>query len=296
MSGVNDVYIVEAAAGGRKYVLKVYSFAWRDASQVRFELDLLAHLHRNGVAVSLPVPRRDGELLFPVPALEGERQAVLFEYALGRAPKWPFYEDEAESRLLGETLASLHNAADGFQATAGPKRMDEAFLLDAPLAAAGPFLSHRPEDMRYLAELVSRMRERLRRLASDGLSWGICHGDYHGGNVFIDDATGDVTVFDFDVCGEGWLAFDLARWRGDTEAGGGKEASWRAFLAGYTSRRPVSDADRRALPLFVALRSLDWMRVKASFVARGAWDTWDMDFFMNDLLSGLREREAQMLT
>lgn len=139
---------------------------------------------------------------------------------------------------------------------------------------AEPFLAHRPEDARYLAGLIDRLKIRLRSLASEGLSWGICHEDYHCGNVFLsDDGPPRVTVFDFDVCGEGWLAFDLARWRGNTAEGGDKEKSWEAFLSRYTSRSPVSDADLRALTLFVALRSLDWMRVKASFAARGAWDT-----------------------
>lgn len=76
IGGVNDVYVVEMQAG-KKYVLKVYSFGWRSASQVRYELDLLAHLQRNRAAVSRPVPRRGGDLLFPIPAPEGERQAVL---------------------------------------------------------------------------------------------------------------------------------------------------------------------------------------------------------------------------
>jgi Ser/Thr protein kinase RdoA (MazF antagonist) len=216
---------------------------------------------------------------------------VLFEHAPGRQPTWPFHENEAESRLMGEALAAIHDSVGDFSSPYPRFQHDERTHLDHTLAAVRPFLIDRPADWEYLQGLAARMRERLHELASQGLSWGVCHGDYHGGNLFIaDDQT--VTAFDFDVCGAGWLAFDLARWRRDSE---GKESSWEAFLQGYQERRRLSAADVEAVPLFILLRTFDWMRIKSTFTALEAWDCWDMPFYLNDTLAFLKEREAGAL-
>jgi Ser/Thr protein kinase RdoA (MazF antagonist) len=287
MSGVNDIYRVRTEAG--QYVLKVYRASWRSAPAVLYELDLLTHLHHRGVPVSLPVARRDGGWITPIPALEGARQSVLFDYAPGNPPKWPFHEDEAESRLMGRALAAIHNAGDDFTSPHPRSQLDEAFLLDHPLTAARPFLAHREEDWRYLLDLTERLRQRLRDLVGRGLAWGICHGDFHGGNAFIDGQT--VTTFDFDVCGPGWLAFDLARWKADSE--GKNPSSWASFLNGYREIRRLSEADLEAVPLFILLRTLDWMRIKTTFTANGEWDRWDIDFYFNDTLAALKKREKE---
>jgi Ser/Thr protein kinase RdoA (MazF antagonist) len=290
MSGVNDVYLVWA--GEDRYVLKIYRAGWRSSEEVLYELDLLAHLHRNGVAVSLPVPRRDGQRITEVPALEGVRPAVLFRHAPGKQPAWPFYEDEAESRLMGATLAAIHGAADDFSSTHERTPYDASELLDRTLTATHPFLAHRELDWQYLLALVERLRRRLTDLVSRGLSWGVCHGDFHCGNAFItDDCT--VTVFDFDVCGPGWLAFDLARWKSNPE--GKTSHSWSAFLQGYREKRAPTDTDLEAVPLFVALRTLHWTQIKATFTARGAWGCWDMEFYLNDTLASLKRWESKAL-
>jgi Ser/Thr protein kinase RdoA (MazF antagonist) len=283
MSGVNDVFVVEAETG--RYVFKVYRHGWRSEANVRYELDLLAHLDVRGVPVSLPVRRRDGEPLSVLPFPEGERIGVLFYHAPGRQPNWPFYRDVAESRLLGNALAAIHEAAGNFHCHHERRTLDEAGLIDAPLAVAQPLLTHRPDDWNDLMQLVEGLRENLRVAASCGLSRGVCHGDFQCGNIFLN--AGAVATFDFDACGEGWLAFDLARWR-ENARGPESDASWDAFLVGYRARRALTVTDIAAVPLFVRLRALHGMAIKMSFVARGQWDTWDNDFFWNALLAILR--------
>nr|CAA9258373.1 hypothetical protein AVDCRST_MAG63-2287 [uncultured Armatimonadetes bacterium] len=291
MSGVNDIYAVQTDSG-RPYILKVYRFGWRSEAEVLYELDLLEHLHSKGVSVALPVPREDGARTYPVPAPEGVRQAVLFEYAAGKAPSWPFYENEAEARLLGGMLATIHNGAAGFRSRHRRARLDEAFFLDETLSAARPYLAaHRAEDWQYLSGLTERLRARLRALDTAGLSRGVCHGDYHPGNVFIaDDQV--VTAYDFDVCGPGWTAYDLGVWR---EGAGTNGNVWASFLNGYREKRAVSAADLEAVPLFRVLRMLDLVRLKTTFTTRGQWDSWDIDFFFNDTFASLREREGEAL-
>jgi len=267
-------------------VFEVYRHYWRSAANVRYELDLLVHLYARGVPVALPVRRRDGSSLCVLPFPEGERVGVLFAFAPGRQPTWPFYRDVAESRLLGSTLAEIHKASRAFRSSHARSVLDEAGLIDAPLAAAEPALAHRPDDWRGLVRLTAALRRHLRDAVSRGIGQAVCHGDFQCGNVFLTEG-GAVTTFDFDACGEGWLAYDLARWR-ENAYGAEGDASWEAFVEGYQAQLPLTEADIASVPLFVRLRALHWMGVKMSFVARGQWDTWDNDYFWNDLPATLR--------
>ena len=49
---VNDVYMLKTQSG--KYIIKVFRANWRTESEIRYELEFLFHLHKNGVGVSLP--------------------------------------------------------------------------------------------------------------------------------------------------------------------------------------------------------------------------------------------------
>ncbi len=47
--------------------------------------------------------------------------------------------------------------------------------------------------------------------------------------------------------------------------------------------------------MFILLRTLDWMRTKTTITANGEWDCWDIDFYFNDTLAGLKKRESEAL-
>ena len=82
---------------------------------------------------------------------------------------------------------------------------------------------------------------------------GVCHGDFGGGNASV-DATGP-TAFDFDLCGPGWRAFDLAAIQ--LIASSKKNpAIWDVFVSGYQERRSLSPADLAAATLFCPIHRL----------------------------------------
>ena len=100
---------------------------------------------------------------------------------------------------------------------------------------------------------------------------GLCHGDVHVGNTRIADDV--VTLFDFDVCGMGPLAYDLAcQWRKCLLALEQRDAAaleWSSFLRGYTSVRELTDAERDVIPAFAALRAIWTMAMPTAFA-----DVW----------------------
>jgi Ser/Thr protein kinase RdoA (MazF antagonist) len=223
--GLNDTYLVTSRRG--RHVARVYG-AHRRPSEIGYELELLLHLGAGGVSVSEPIPTADGCLTCVLDAPEGLRELALFRHTGGSAISW---RDEQHCRLAGRLAATIHGGADGFVTEHDRSSLDLEELADASLRAVQPFFAHRPEDWSFMVGLADVLRANLARALDDGLDWGACHGDFGAKNIHV--AGGALTVIDFDLCGPGWRAYDLAPvYRAAREAGEPK--LWEAFVRGYT--------------------------------------------------------------
>lgn len=299
---LNDTYLVSAAES--RYILRVSQAprhagrTWRSAFEILYELDLLRHLSRKGIAVATPCAKKNGTILSPLQAPEGPRVAVLFTYAPG-TPVTPSRQTPELSAIYGRSMAEIHTAADDFSSAHPRFQLDQAFLLDIPLQTIRPHLVHRPDDWRYLLQLANFLKERLVYFSSQALDRGTCHGDAQGGNAALSEA-GKLTFFDFDVCGIGWRAYDLAvfYWSmalGKIRLGWDEqqiERLWNTYLEGYLSRRTLSELDMQAIPLFVLFRHFWFLGIHTA-----NWDYWGADEvddrFFDRELAFLREWIAQ---
>jgi Ser/Thr protein kinase RdoA (MazF antagonist) len=286
-AGLNDTYLVTS----RKdcYIARVYHARWRTPSEIAYELELLVHLAAKAVSVALPIADKDGTFSRLLTAPEGPRHLVLFDCARGEPLFW---EQEEHSYRAGQLLATIHTASDDFVSRHVRFRCDLDYLIDTPLAAIRPFLTHRPTDWISLEGLAARLRERLAQAADTGLDWGVCHGDLNSGNIHLAE-DGTLTVFDFDFCGPGWRAYDIAaaQW---VAMGHNKSGIRDAFLKGYTERRRLVAANLAAFPLFHAIRHL-WVlglrAAKATDMGTLSVSGWYLDFE----LTYLREWEDEHL-
>jgi len=284
--GLNDTYLLQSQ--DERYIARVYRAQWRTPSEIAYELELLLHLAAKGVSVSAPIVARNGSLSRPLAAPEGTRYLVLFTYAQGRPLSW---EEDDHCYLAGRVLAMIHAASDDFVSRHARRSLDLEYLIDRSLAAIRPFLAHRP-DWAYLEGLAARLRERAVKAAAAGLDWGVCHGDFGAKNVFVsEDRT--PTVFDFDLCGPGWRAYDVAvvRWVAMDQNSRG---IWDAFLHGYTQVQPLALADLAVVPLFHAVYHLSSLGVFARNVAD--WGVLDMsDWYLDRELKFFREWATENL-
>ncbi len=245
--GVNDTYRV--TVGDQRFVLRVQSSpptkGWiAGDGDLRFELDLLAHLFRHGVPVATPLPRISGDLL-GIQMDDGQEFSYsLFAWAPGEVvPDDRLTSDQA--RLVGEALAKVHLAADAFRSEHPRYRLDLEALLDKPLMKLASTLEDlSPADRRFVEEQVSDIRGRLDTFTRGPDLWGIIHGDIHSQNLHVTD-DGSITLFDFDLCAYGWRAYDVAYYYTRIPA------TVRQFaLDGYTSIRSLSDIEHDLLPTF----------------------------------------------
>jgi Ser/Thr protein kinase RdoA (MazF antagonist) len=287
--GVNDTYLVSTADGNR-YVLRVYRAGLRTLENILFELDALLHLQKCGVPVSIPIPLRNGEFTYSVQAPEGKRYVALFTYAGGQELK---YTDRAEAIRYGRTVAMLHEASNSLQSVHSRFTIDIEHLLISSLKTIEPFLASRSPDLEYLVRLADRLTGCLEALPLSRLEKGFCHGDLHGWNANIDDE-GVVTFYDFDCCGTGWRAYDIAVFKWSSMLHGTEKDAWPAYLEGYRQCRNLSEIDLSAVRLFVPLRHI-WTMGLNTLIAKFFGDSWVSSSYFDREIGFIRTYETEYL-
>ena len=286
--GLNDTYVV--TAGSSIFILRVYRHGWRTKAEIQAELDLLIHLHRHRVPVSWPLKRKDGSFLTRIAAPEGVRYAALLTYAAGQ----PVDLNEKNCVSYGEVLGQIHTCLD--KRADDPRRfhLDRAYLVDEPLRCVEPHLEHRRADFDFLVGVGEALKSKL-----DGLlpttrpEYGCCHGDLYGGNVHIDER-GRMTVYDFDCCGYGWRAYDLAvflaknaQLDGTSSSGRARSARrWKSFLRGYSGVRAPSKPELEAIQIFVPLRLIWRLGMQAQVEDWGR--NWVIDNSLDEDISFIK--------
>jgi Ser/Thr protein kinase RdoA (MazF antagonist) len=130
-----------------------------------------------------------------------------------------------------------------------------ALLLDRSLEQIDGLLGHRPADLDAVRQAAALLSRHLAELPRDPPGYGLVHGDVIPSNILV-SPDGGLTLLDFDFCGPGWRAFDVATYLHVVEERRLPEASGQAFQAGYESVRRLHDWERAAIPLFVAVREI----------------------------------------
>lgn len=245
-----------------RFILTMYEFRI-ELADLPYFLSLLDHLAAKGCPVPRTIHGRDGELFITRPGPQGEKALALIEYLPGVSISGP---TAAQARAVGTELARLHLAADDFPGTranamgvAEWQRLAAACGADG-LAAIDP----------ALAALVASELPRLAAAWPQDLPTGVIHADLFPDNVLMlgDTVTG---LIDFYFACNDIIAYDLAvthvAWCFDDKDNGFRADVSAALLSGYESVRPLTNAERAALPLlaqgaamrFAMSRAFDWL-------------------------------------
>lgn len=275
----NDHYKV--IVGDTIYAARIYQFGphlHRQESDYEYELDWLTYLKGQDLPVSYPIQRKDGRFLGSVEAPEGKRYFALFSYAEGK-PMDVFNGEQLFT--MGATMAKIHIASNDYKAPYERRVMNLDFLVDRPIARLTRILSEKPHRARDLDLLITSAKEAKEEILEiianpsttpDG--WGPIGGDFHSTNTFFTDDMSP-TFFNFDLCGFGWRAYDIAAFLQNTDLINLSEDLTEDFFAGYYSVRPLSNNEHSAISPFLTIRRIwltgtftrDDMPVGYSFIA-----------------------------
>jgi homoserine kinase type II len=259
----NSNFLLETEAG--RFFLTVYERRVK-AADLPFFLELLRWIAEHGFPSATPIPDREGRLLKTV---RGKPCAIV-SFLSGLAVRRP---TAAHCREAGAGLAQLHLAAQGFPLT---RANDLGQAAWAPLFSG---LVKAADDLKPgLAATISSDLELLASRWPKGLPEGVIHADFFPDNVFF-KAGRFAGAIDFYFACVDALAYDIAvalnAWCFEPD-GSFNITSARQLVAGYEGLRPLSAAERSALPIlahgaamrFFLTRLADWGATPAGALVR----------------------------
>ncbi|MGD9669150.1 MAG: homoserine kinase [Hyphomicrobiaceae bacterium] len=259
----NTNYILHTSTGPLILTLYEKRVARED---LPFFLGLMQHLSARGVPCPLPVAKANGEVLGELAG----RAAALVTFLEGFWTRKPKADHCAQ---VGKALAELHLAGQDFAMTranalgpGGWRPLFERFQGGADAIAP------------HLAETISDELDRLAAEWPQTLPSGVIHADLFPDNVFfIGDSLSGLIDFYF-ACND-YLAYDLAiclnAWCFEKNFQLNMTKS-RALIRGYESVRPLSEAEREAMPVlargaalrFLLTRAYDWLNTPAGAIVK----------------------------
>lgn len=272
--GLSDVYLVKAAR--QSYILRISHHHWRSLPDIDFELELLNFLHERNLPVAHPISTNGKTLFVTIPALEGDRYAALFTYAEGEVPLGDLDCEQAE--LFGNTLGKLHVNGQDFQYHAPPKLLTQEYLLDNSFKKIAPFLETKPDELGYLKHKIAEIKVKLNDLPQEAPYWGVCWGDPHSGNSHF-TTTNKITIFDFDQCGYGWHAFDVAKFLQVALSAGISSKTRDAFFTGYQQVRKLSAIETDCLQALTQTAHIWNWAINIEGAAVHCWSRLDNSYF-----------------
>ncbi|QEL56791.1 homoserine kinase [Chromobacterium paludis] len=230
----NTNYFVTTTQG--RYVLTL--FETLQLEELPYFLSLMSHLDKHGVAC--PAPIADNADRFA--SLLAGKPACLVSCLAGRDVNHP---NATQCRAVGKMLAQLHKAGATF-----PQKMRNP---------RGPRWWSRTAQLLY-PQLPSDSAEALREEIQfqdshrfDHLPSGVIHADLFRDNVLLDGnnisgfidfyyACNDILLYDVAIAVNDWAR------REDGEL---DDELARAFLNGYQSERPLTEAERACWPVML---------------------------------------------
>jgi homoserine kinase type II len=259
----NSNFLVHTSRG--YFILTLYEKRVA-AKDLPFFLGLMEHLHARGISCPQPVKNRQGEVLGQVAG----RPAAVITFLDGM---WIRRPSPGHCAALGEALAKLHLAGLDFD-----RSRANALSVGGwrPLYES---CSRRANEVRHdLKQFLAAELSHLEAAWPQDLPQGVIHADLFPDNVFFlgNKLSG---LIDFYFACTDALAYDVAiclnAWCFETDHSY-NVTKGRGLLQAYAQARPLSEAERTALPLlargaalrFLLTRLVDWFDVPPGALVR----------------------------
>jgi Ser/Thr protein kinase RdoA (MazF antagonist) len=252
---VNTSFRVQHESGD--WYLRVYNQHRRNRIEVESELLWMEALA--DAALAVPVPRRteDDSLVWQSPTkLTTESYFVCVTSWLNGETIPGDKRNSLHYATLGRLLAQVHQHSISWKPPVGFSRPRcDGICIYRKLE---PLVRQKSQDLdaQLKVELDEARNALLRAekiLKRDPARYGLVHGDPSFGNILFKDKT--PLLLDFDDCGYGYFASDLAVVLAGAWGKTGYDENRSALLNGYQTERSLIDAEIDTLPIMMAARA-----------------------------------------
>lgn len=226
-----------------RYLLRLHGEGYHTRAAIESECGWLAALRREvGLVVPVAVATPAGDVCVEVraPGSPAMRYCSLLRWVRGRIHSFRPRPSPHDLARLGRLMAGLHAHAERWPPPPGFQRprwdWDGLFGNGTGFGTMTPTWAVVPDRYRSLFRRVADGLARVMRRLGDGPDvFGLIHADLNFENIVV--TGGHAHAIDFDDCGHGYWAYDVAAalvpwWTSDRWP-----AVLDAFLAGYTSLR-----------------------------------------------------------
>jgi len=259
----NSNFLLETETG--RFILTVYEQRTNE-DELPFFIGLMRWLAQHGYPCATPMNDRAGEAL---KRIRGKPCAIV-SFLPGLSVRRP---GVAHCRQAGEGLARLHLAVEGFPLRRANDLGQAAWAaMFAPLGEAAETLKP------GLKAVIEADLARFETSWPQGLPTGVIHADFFPDNVFFHGPEFAGAIDFYFACNDAF-AYDIAvalnAWCFEPDGSFNVTAA-RALVSGYEAHRPLSDAERMALPVlahgaamrFFLTRLHDWGETPAGALVR----------------------------
>lgn len=240
---MNHLYIVHD--GENKYVFRVYTHDWRTELEIQEELRLLNHLKEADRQVAFPIADQSNKFIQKIEAPEGTRFGVLFSYAKGI--KTAKFSPET-SFLIGQALAKVHQSTENVELMRMSYNAQN--LLKNPVIRTKKFYSKNTTEVEFLENLSNFLTLKLENADQQNMRYAAVHLDVWFDNLHIDNEK-EITFFDFDFCGNGYLCFDISYFLFQLFTTHLSQEEYEAkadhFIRGYETVTKINDEEKKFL-------------------------------------------------
>jgi Ser/Thr protein kinase RdoA (MazF antagonist) len=253
----NTTFRVETGTG--RYCLRIHRSAHHTAAEIRSEMIWLAAItSRTSIGVPRPIANRAGELVTTVASkgVPEPRHCALFEWVEGRFAR----EGLRPYHLLrvGRLMAELHEQVQTFEPPDGFSRPRLALegeiqaMIGQAEAGGGEWAT--PEAVGLWRATAEALRQRVAALGYEADAFNLIHADLHQSNYLFEE--GAVRAIDFDDCGWGHFAYDMAVTLWYIRRRPLYDQMREAFLYGYRQVRPLPVDHEAAIEPYLVARTL----------------------------------------
>lgn len=242
--------IYSISATNQRLVARLYNARWWSREEVEGEVSVLRHLEGRMVRVAAPVNRNDGATVTTIQSHEGERHLLIYKYMDGEG-----LLPSRDAGMFGELIGRMHRALADCTLVHRRRDLTCRRLTQDSFQTIASVLGEQDGLRQYFADLHARVLTRAHEVGLSAFREGLCHGDLNFSNA-VRQPDGEIGLYDFESCGRGILAYDLAVFRWTQQLVGAPEQTWQDFLDGYRSCTEIPEQELAAMDLLVLLRQV----------------------------------------